>query len=282
MDVHTRGGSFGAGGYGGGIFDGSEMGFGGLGAAPRFEQAAAGVQGLGAFTWCSKAQPCSSADPNVIQLQKDLNVALRAHGFKLLTVDGKLGAGTCGAISWTGTLSQDDPFFSSPGAAVMTSQGLVDSSGAPVCKSFTYPTPVGSTKPFVPPSTFRQGLPWMEVTDQTGKVQGDINNDLTQHGYDPVQVTGMLDAPTCGAMQTAKNEWGMDYLTAYGANCQKFTPPHRHVTPGPVAPPPHADVTTPTPVTTRKSGVSTAWVVGGLAVAAGVAGLFAVSKKKRF
>ena len=45
MDVNTRGGLFGPGGYGGGIFDGSQMGFGGLG---QFEQAAAGVQGLGA------------------------------------------------------------------------------------------------------------------------------------------------------------------------------------------------------------------------------------------
>lgn len=39
--VRTRGGVFGSGGYGGGLFDGSNSGFGGLGAT--YEQAAAGV-----------------------------------------------------------------------------------------------------------------------------------------------------------------------------------------------------------------------------------------------
>ena len=43
IQVHTRDGIFGPGGYGGGLFDGSNMGFGGLGSV---EQAAAGIAGL--------------------------------------------------------------------------------------------------------------------------------------------------------------------------------------------------------------------------------------------
>ncbi len=43
--VQTRGGVFGPGGYGGGVFDGSNSGFGGLGSVsgPMYEQAAAGI-----------------------------------------------------------------------------------------------------------------------------------------------------------------------------------------------------------------------------------------------
>lgn len=49
--VNTRGGVFGSGGYGGGLFDGSNNGFGGVsGLGATYEQAAAGLgaQGLGA------------------------------------------------------------------------------------------------------------------------------------------------------------------------------------------------------------------------------------------
>jgi hypothetical protein len=248
------------------------MGFGGLG---RSEQAASG---LGAFTWCSKSQPCATGDPKVSALQKALNTALRAHGFQPLTVDGKLGAGTCGAVAWAGNLPDSDPLFTTPGVEYMAPGTLIDDSGAPVCQTFTYPTPVGSKKPYVPPSTFSQALPWMQVNPQTGTVQTQINNDLVNHGYDPIDVSGMLDAPTCGAMQTAKNEWGMDYLTAYGGGCQAFQPPHRHAS---AAPPPAKKTTaaTTTSLPVKKSGVSTAWVIGGLAVAASVAGLFAARKR---
>jgi len=276
MDVNTRGGLFGPGGYGGGIFDGSQMGFGGLG---QFEQAAAGVQGLGAesgaYRWCSKTEPCPSGDPRVTALQKALNVALKAHGFQLLTVDGKLGAGTCGAIAWSGTLPQSDPLWSTPGIDELMNPS------APSCKTFTYPTPVGSSKPFIPPSTFRAGLPWMEVSAQSGTVQGQINNDLVAHGYNPIAVTGMLDAPMCGAMRVAKDEWGMDYLTAYGGNCQAFQAPTRKALPAPPPGPARADEDEEphAALTPKKSGVATAWVIGGLAVAAGLAGLYSVSKK---
>jgi len=281
LQVKTRGGVFGPGGYGGGIFDGSQMGFGGLGSV-AFEQAAAGIGAdTGAFKWCSKASPCPTGDPRVSALQKALNTALKAHGFKPLTVDGKFGTSTCGAISWAGNLPQSDPLFTTAGVEYMTPAYLVDSSGQPVCKSFTYPTKVGSTTPYIPPSTFRSGLPWKEVSPETATVQRNINNDLTQHGYDPISESGMLDAPTCGAMRVAKDEWGMDYLTAYGGNCQEFQAPRKHAQPVVVTPTPtpaHEDEL-PHAVSSKKSGVSTAWVIGGLAVAAGVAGLYAARKR---
>ena len=50
LQVHTRDGIFGPGGYGGGVFDGSNMGFGGMGSA----EAAWAIAGLGAFPSPSK------------------------------------------------------------------------------------------------------------------------------------------------------------------------------------------------------------------------------------
>ena len=283
LQVHTRGGLFGPGGYGGGIFDGSQMGFGGLG---RSEQAACGIGDTapgGGFKWCSKVEPCATADPRVKALQTALNTGLKAHGFKLLAVDGKLGAGTCGATAWAGTLSENDPMWNIAGLAELMAS-LVGPSG-PVCKTFTYPTPVGSTKPFIPPSTFKSKLAWHEVNPEAANVQKDINGDLTAHGYLPIAESGMLDAPMCGAMRVARDQWGMDYLSNYGDNCQAFQAPTMRqiaVTPPPgPAPEPKREGETTLYPPKKKSGVTAAWMIGGLAVAAGVAGIYAASKKRR-
>jgi hypothetical protein len=282
LQVHTRGGLFGPGGYGGGIFDGSQMGFGGLG---RSEQVGYGIGDTapgGGFQWCSKVEPCKVGDPRVKALQTALNTGLKAHGFKLLTVDGKLGAGTCGATAWAGTLPENDPMWNIAGLSDLMAS-LVGSSG-PVCKTFTYPTPVGSTKPFIPPNTFKSALAWQEINPEAATVQKNLNGDLVAHGYDPIAESGMLDAPTCGAMRVAHDQWGMDYLSEYGSNCQAFQAPSLHampVTPHPAPAPDERKGETVYPPVRKKSGVTAAWMIGGLAVAAGVAGIYAASKKRR-
>jgi hypothetical protein len=280
LQVHTRGGSFGPGGYGGGIFDGSQMGFGGLGRSEQMGRSIGDTASDGGFQWCSRAEPCATADPRVKALQTGLNTGLKAHGFKPLTVDGKLGAGTCGATAWAGTLPPGDPIFNAAGMEYMP---LLSGAGGPVCRTFTYPTPVGSVKPFIPPSTFKATLGWQEVNPTAGTVQKDVNNDLVAHGYLPIPESGMLDAPTCGAMKLAKDQWGMDYLSAYGSNCQAFQAPRMSgvSTPSPVPAKTTATATTTAPLGVKKKGISAAWMIGGLAVAAGVAGIYAASKKRR-
>lgn len=291
MDVNTRGGLFGPGGYGGGIFDGSEMGFGGLSGAPRFEQAAAGFMGFGAtsgaFTWCSKTAPCATGDTRVKALQSALNKVLGAHKMKPLTVDGKFGAATCGAMAWLAAVPtpewQNDPVISD------AHNYMIDASGHGVCLSYTAPTPIGSNKPVDINKEAGITLPsasasWMVPNGDVNGLQQGLNHDLAEHGFDPISETGMLDAPTCGAMMWAKDHWGMsEYLQRYGQNCQAFEAPHQHVTPGPApgpGPSPAHDDETHASLPAKKSGVSAAWMIGGLAVAAGVAGLYAVTKRR--
>jgi hypothetical protein len=287
MDVNTRGGLFGPGGYGGGIFDGSQMGFGGLG---QSEQAAAGI-GLGAttgaFQWCSKTSPCATGDPRVKSLQTALNRVLSAHKMKPLVVDGKFGAATCGAMVWLAAVPvaewQNDPVLSS------AHDYMIDASGHAVCQSYTAPTRVGSSTPVdinkeIGIQLPSASAPWMQPNGNLPGLQQGVNHDLAEHGFDPISVTGMLDAETCGAMLYAKEHWGMsEYLQRYGQNCQAFTAPHQHAeaAPPPGPAPSHDEETPHAAVGTKKSGVSTAWVLGGLAAAAGVAGLVAMSKKRR-
>mgnify|MGYP003541541852 CR=1 FL=1 len=58
--VRTRGGVFGSGGYGGGLFDGSNNGFGGVGGlGATYEQAAAGLGAATSVPW-QVARWCSS------------------------------------------------------------------------------------------------------------------------------------------------------------------------------------------------------------------------------
>ncbi len=139
-DVNTRGGVFGGGGYGGGVFSG-------MGGLSAYEQAAAGVQGLGLLDpenqkwntptyqacigvriqkcgldkntlgWSDKDEldcferaqatciaQVTTATPlsnsEVRALQQRINVALKSHGYCPISEDGLLGPITCGASAW--------------------------------------------------------------------------------------------------------------------------------------------------------------------------------------
>lgn len=264
--VYVRGGVFGPQGYGGGIFDGSQMGFGGLGKSEQGARAI-GTDATTPFVWMG------ASDARVARLQVALNRELTARGFQPIGTDGQLGPGTCGAIAWLGTLSNVN-FDTNTDLQLIP---LTYANQQSVCKTFTYPKKVGSATPFVPPSTFHAGLPWMATSTQTESVQKDINNDLSAHGYVPIDETGMLDAPTCGAMKLAKDSWGMDYLTAYGANCQAFTAPTHQA--APVTAPVTTPVTTPVRAPVQKASM-TGWVVGGIVAAGALAAVVAMNKKR--
>lgn len=133
LAVRTRGGVFGPGGYGGGIFDGSGMGFGGLG---QYEQAAAGVRGIGDDfdDWLAEQQtasgpaytsggaavitgpgaptntptttsavatyPWNTYSSATYSLQGQVNGYLSTFNKQPITQDGYLGPETCGAIDF--------------------------------------------------------------------------------------------------------------------------------------------------------------------------------------
>lgn len=279
--VRTRGGVFGSGGYGGGVFDGSDSGFGGLGGLSgghTNETAASGI-GLGAISWKN-----TTPDASVKTLQSWLNKPLLACGYYGIAVDGKVGPGTCGAIAMMGDLKNQscaDPYWASAPLGTMSS--VIN-----VCQSYTMPTKKGTTTPDKPTTTLKPedlALPWGVADPRTGPVQGQVNNDLVGHDYLPIGVTGALDAATCGAMKLASDQWGMDYMNAYGLNCKAFTTPTKKPAttgPAPIAPKPGPTVTPVGPTTAKASGgTSTAWIVGGLLAAAVVAGVAVAAKKKR-
>jgi hypothetical protein len=305
IQVHTRDGIFGPGGYGGGLFDGSNMGFGGLGATPSrllslhglgaSEQAAAGVQGLGALKWMGP-----TGDPVVTGFQLSVNKALSARGYKTIGTDGQLGPTTCGAWSWLG--GQAD-FV--PDAAI---QAFQDAMGGDytLCKAYSNPVKLSTGKPW---STADMGIqqtsvsapyPWGVSDPRVTDLQHGINTQLIAMGYEPIAVTGRIDAATCGAMQFATAQWGLDFGPNVGANCQAFTAPIKApvcpagysvvngtcVRTGPVTCPDGYSLVNgvctqnaaPKPPSSSKASM-TGWIVGGLLVAAGVAA-YASTKKK--
>lgn len=277
-EVNTRGGVFGSGGYGGGVFDGSNSGFGGLGSVggPMYEQAAAG---LGAIAWRDKANPSAE----VKALQAWINKVLDACGYYGIAVDGVVGPGTCGAIAMMGDLKNKgcaDAYWAS--APLGTMNAVIG-----VCQSYTMPTKKGSTTPDKPTTTLtpsQLALPWGVADPRTGPVQSQVNTDLVGHEYLPIPVTGVLDSATCGAMKLASDAWGMDYMNAYGLNCKSFTAPTKKVTPGGGGGGPGGGPgggQEPLPVAPVKEKSSTAWIVGGLLAAAVVAGVAVAAQKKK-
>ncbi len=95
----TGDGVFKPGGYGGGVFDNNISGLGSLGVSSRAEvavlkRARRGLRGLGDD---STDYPWKTVSEKTRALQKATNEALAKAGMCPITVDGKLGGGTCGA-----------------------------------------------------------------------------------------------------------------------------------------------------------------------------------------
>jgi len=236
-----------------------------------------GALGLGEDAWQWMAPP---GDPYIVRYQQAANKELVARGFMPMGTDGQLGPKTCGVIAWLGTLSDVD-YGANPDLNLVSY--LVSSDGANAaqsnpCKAFTYPTKVGG-QVFKPPSTFSSQLPWCASDPGTTQVQLDVNDQLTGHGYQTGPTDGKMCADTCGGMKLSSDEWGVDFMSAYGQNCQSFTMPAKRAVAAPPAPPKPVVVGPVTPMPVRKS--SEAWMVGGLIGAAVIAGVVVASKKRR-
>lgn len=190
-DVNTRGGVFGGGGYGGGVFSG-------MGGLSAYEQAAAGIRGLGLLDpenqkWNTptyqacigvRVQKCgtdkatlgwsdkdemdcleraqatciaqvTTATPltsaAVRSLQQRINVALKSYGYCPIAEDGILGPITCGASAWA--VSAD------PSVIVPAACGSTIKMGSGFLKDCPKDTTPVTTPPVVPPATTPPATP---------------------------------------------------------------------------------------------------------------------------
>ena len=269
-DVNTRGGVFGGGGYGGGVFSG-------MGGLSAYEQAAAGVRGLGATVWRGK-----TSDPAVAQAQAQLNQFLDKCGYKSIAVDGKVGPMTCGAAA----------FISSPHAEAcdhsMVTSPVIGEIITSVCDGYTMPTKKGGAAPssYSDDKWGESDAPkWGEFSDVVRVAQSGVNAELVSHGYfADAPTAGVLDAATCGDMKFV-DQWGSTYSNMEGRNCKSFAFTARKKQVGSDIPvvvvdtPPGTQPPGTKPPGTQlpaKSGISTAWIVGGVlaAIAAVGAGVY--------
>lgn len=190
----------------------------------RVEWLGAPSSRLGAIVWMA-----DEGDPSVKTYQAWINRMLDRCGYWGIEVDGRVGKNTCGAGAMLGDLKNKSCYVNALPSDPVPDTGVM-ASVMSVCQSFTFPTKKGDTQPDKPTTTLTPeelALPWGVADDRTTKVQQDLNNDLDGHDYFPITVTSILDAPTCGAMRTAENEWGMNYLQVFGLNCQAFTDPEK-------------------------------------------------------
>jgi hypothetical protein len=222
-DVFTRQGIFGPGGYGGGVFDGSDMGFGGLG---DFEQAAAGVRGLGAVP------TYNAPDGYVLSLQKELNLAMGTgeggYGCTAkLVEDGVIGqppwgqyasqSKTCWALQWIylATAKTGRP-VSQRLRDLLTAHGADFNAGCekftPV--SFSCPT-IDSLQPPPPPE------PVGPTAQEVIGLQQVLNPALFVLGFETIAENGVVNGVLCGAIR-AVNRGLSTADPAMAANAKAF------------------------------------------------------------
>lgn len=96
-----------------------------------------------------------SAD--TLALQKATNEALKAHGYCPIDADGKLGAGTCGAVK-----------------AMLDLTGQTDQSPPVTCQSFTAPTKGPCGGAVAPPVTPTQSTKVTPLTKASGFDSGTV------------------------------------------------------------------------------------------------------------
>lgn len=135
----TGQGVFKPGGYGGGVFDGDISGLGSIGARRALK--GIGMRGLGED---SVSYPWKVFSEQTKALQQSTNSLLAQAALCPVTVDGKLGAGTCGARKYLN--ENKDRFFT----------GVASIAYPSTCQSFTTPaaltTGCGKNTPKAPTS----------------------------------------------------------------------------------------------------------------------------------
>jgi hypothetical protein len=176
------------------------------------------VHGMGIFTPPNKmARPLGSSlgvvfgnttsDPKVTETQKWLNGYLSQLGFSLLTVDGKLGAKTCGACAWA--------FGNTPAVDISTAPASFFEVWQ-VCStsSQTAPTPLttaAKTSDYTTAVTTYQKASYDSSIVKSAQTK--LNAGLTAHGMCAIAVDGKPGPATCGAQVWLIANAGGDGLT---------------------------------------------------------------------
>jgi hypothetical protein len=209
----------------------------------------------------------------VLAIQKKLNTELAANGFKTITADGKLGPATCGAAQY---------LYGMKVSTVYTHYNL----GSGYCPAVTNPTLVGQSSPVktatlsvttVTPSgiSYAKNPAWQTADPNVPSLQQQINVALVANGYNPLAITGRLDAQTCGAMKWMRDTTGQDLLSTTGTNCQAYVMPTKR-TASVIKP---STTTAPTLIATKpKTSQSSMAAIGGIA-ALGLIGYYFAKKK---
>lgn len=258
--VNTRGGVFGSGGYGGGLFDGSNNGFGGLGGVGSLQEGAA--SGLGAID-------LKTTDGYKACYGKLIQKCGEQYYQNVANIDAAMkAAATAGDEAALKSLVQAKSAQKALQAAcIQTAESIcLLQAGAAAATKLT--------------------------TAQVAALQAKINAFLAQYGYCTIDVDGGLGGETCGAAVVAVSNGAAISVPgecAGVANTFKLTDcsvagggsgsssggggSSLPITPTPITPP---------PVIKKPGGISAAWIVGGLLGAAVLTGVaVAVSKKKK-
>jgi hypothetical protein len=218
MHVKTRGGVFGPQGRGGGIFDGSQMGFG----AVPYEQAALGI-GLGVVSGLGQPPatcPTTDISPDAAEAYKKC----RANAYYQATLQCKNYPG--------------------PMAECVTPNFYANFNAA---DCFRY---------------------CAEKCTDKGPIKV-VQDELSR------PITGIWVGEDQAALEASGQSF-LDLAPGCKGDAPYAQPPAKAL---PAPPPP---VTEPEPVfVPKKTGISTAWIVGGLLVAAAAAGVAVAMKKKK-
>ena len=239
--VRTRGGVFGSGGYGSGLFDGSNSGFGGVGGlGATYEQAAAGLGAATSVPW----QVARWFSSNV----KDWPLMPAEQQQQLLS------AAKAKEAAYQGYLQS----FRNQGACDGTKPGLM----AGALKEKLIAAGADKAKLDADDSVFgpAECSEWSRI-----------------FGASPTA------ADAAAAWQYGGNTFGGVQITYKDVCPSPKLPVCPSAAPPPPPPPPPVTPVTPPvlPPTKKKSGVSTAWILGGLLAAGLVTGVAVAASKKK-
>jgi hypothetical protein len=280
VQAQTRGGVFGPGGYGGGIFDGSGMGFGGLGDA-----APAGISGFGSGLGqsCSIPSTCTyvrnvySGDVSA-SLSKDIAEYCN-QGFWEDTAEWQARkSATLAACQnvYNLNVGEPEPVVTEPGIDMPEEyQAFVEEQAPSTGPAYTAPTRT---------RTYTQ-YPWNSYSSATKTLQISTNAKLRERNQAPISEDGILGPTTCGAVRyvglaVPSTCTSFSYSPTAAAPSPEVTPVTVPVAPTPTparaAPPP---VVAPTPMKAGMSGATMGII--GIAVIGIGAGIFAATRKKK-
>jgi hypothetical protein len=154
----------------------------------------------------SKPSAAAPSSAQIAQMQALINAeVLVPGGYRLIPQDGTLGPATCGAASDTASAASIGRIQIST-----TLQALLDHAGLlPGCvpfKPWQFPqmaAPSVAARSSALPPLNRDGecvINFGQRYGEIGILQQQLNDTLTANGYQPIPVTNVWDAATCGAM----------------------------------------------------------------------------------